>query len=40
MESAMGELKELDCRNCGYTAEVSGGEDCGMVAIAPKAPQL
>ena len=29
----MGTLKEFECPECGYTAEVSGGDDCGMIAM-------
>ena len=29
----MGEWFEFKCPKCGYRAEVSGGKDCGMVAV-------
>jgi DNA-directed RNA polymerase subunit RPC12/RpoP len=29
----MGSLYKFDCENCGYTAHVSGGEDCGMMTV-------
>jgi Zn finger protein HypA/HybF involved in hydrogenase expression len=29
----MGETFEFKCPDCGYRAEVSGGEDCGMIAV-------
>jgi hypothetical protein len=29
----MGETFEFKCHGCGYRAEVSGGEDCGMTAV-------
>jgi len=29
----MGTLFEFRCNKCDYTAEVSGGKDCGMVAV-------
>ena len=29
----MGTLYKFDCENCGYTACVSGGEDCGMMTV-------
>jgi hypothetical protein len=29
----MGSWTEFKCVKCGYRAEVSGGKDCGMVAV-------
>lgn len=29
----MGETFEFKCPYCGYRAEVSGGEDCDMIAV-------
>jgi hypothetical protein len=29
----MGSFYKFDCENCGYTTCVSGGEDCGMMAV-------
>ena len=29
----MGTWTKFECESCGYTAEVSGGKDCGMVAV-------
>jgi hypothetical protein len=31
--NVMGEWFEFKCHGCGYRAEVSGGEDCGMIAV-------
>lgn len=31
--SAMGQTFEFKCPDCGYRAEVSGGEDCGDIVI-------
>ncbi len=29
----MGAWFEFTCGNCGYSAEVSGGKDCGMICV-------
>jgi hypothetical protein len=29
----MGSKSEFTCDKCGYQAEVSGGRDCGMIAV-------